>query len=46
VLNGVAGAATNTHASARSLLDASQTVAQTAANLRREVESFLDKVAA
>ena len=46
VLNGVAGAATETHTSAQSLLDASQAVAETAANLRREVEGFLAKVAA
>jgi methyl-accepting chemotaxis protein len=46
VLDGVAGAATETHASAQSLLEASQAVADTAANLRREVESFLANVAA
>jgi methyl-accepting chemotaxis protein len=46
VLDGVAGAATETHTSAQSLLDASQAVAETAANLRREVEGFLAKVAA
>ncbi len=46
VLDGVAGTATETHTSAQSLLQASEAVANAAANLRSEVESFLGKVAA
>jgi methyl-accepting chemotaxis protein len=46
VLGEVAGAATDTRTSAQSLLEASEAVANAAANLRSEVESFLARVAA
>jgi methyl-accepting chemotaxis protein len=46
VLGEVAGAATDTRTSAQTLLQASEAVATAAANLHKEVESFLAKVAA
>ena len=46
VLGEVAGAATETRHSAESVLNASQAVESAAANLREEVEGFLDSVAA
>jgi methyl-accepting chemotaxis protein len=46
VLNDVAGAATETRASAESVLTASQAVEAAVAELRREVEAFLARVAA
>ena len=46
VLGDVAGAATETRASAESVLTASQAVELAAAELRREVEDFLARVAA
>jgi methyl-accepting chemotaxis protein/PAS domain-containing protein len=46
VLNEVAGAATETRVSAEEVLAASQVVEGAAAELRREVESFLARVAA
>ncbi len=46
VLSEVAGAATETRTSAHTLLEASEEVAGATANLRREVENFLAKVAA
>jgi PAS domain S-box-containing protein len=45
VLGEVAGAATETRTSAETVRDASQTVETAVANLRREVEDFLAKVA-
>ena len=45
VLDEVAGAATETRSSAESVLDASQAVEAAAADLRREVEGFLQRVA-
>jgi methyl-accepting chemotaxis protein len=45
VLNDVAGAATQTRQSAESVLTASQAVEAAAADLRREVEGFLARVA-
>ncbi len=45
VLTEVAGAATQTRASAQTLLTASEAVATEAGNLRTEVETFLGKVA-
>ena len=45
VLSEVAGATTETQASAQTVLTASQSVEQAAGNLRSEVESFLTKVA-
>ena len=46
VLDEVAGAATETRQSAESVLTASQAVEAAAAELRREVEGFLARVAA
>ena len=46
VLDEVAGAATETRTSAESVLGASQAVEAAAADLRREVEGFLQRVAA
>lgn len=46
VLDEVAGAATETATSAESVLTASQAVEAAAAELRREVEGFLERVAA
>jgi len=46
MLSDVAGAASKDSTSAQTLLEASETVASVAANLRGEVESFLGKVAA
>jgi methyl-accepting chemotaxis protein len=46
VLDQVAGAATDTRQSAQSVLTASQAVEAAAAELRREVEGFLARVAA
>ena len=46
VLGKVADAATQTRSSASIMLDASQAVEQAVANLRREIEGFLGKVAA
>lgn len=46
VLREVAGAATDTRASAQTVLQASQSVESALANLRSEVAEFLDKVAA
>jgi methyl-accepting chemotaxis protein len=46
VLDDVAGAATATRSSAESVLNASQAVEAAAADLRREVEGFLARVAA
>jgi methyl-accepting chemotaxis protein len=46
VLNDMAGAATETRRSAESVLTASQAVETAAADLRREVEGFLARVAA
>jgi methyl-accepting chemotaxis protein len=46
VLREVAGAATETHASAQTVLTASEAVQTAAAELREEVEQFLSKVAA
>jgi methyl-accepting chemotaxis protein len=45
VLNDVAGATTETQQSAQSVLTASESVEEIAANMRSEVESFLTKVA-
>ena len=45
VLSEVAGAATETRGSAETVLSASEAVETAAANLRNEVESFLQKVA-
>jgi hypothetical protein len=45
VLSEVAGATTETQQSAQTVLTASKSVEQAAANLRGEVESFLTKVA-
>ena len=45
VLSDVAGAATETRGSAEQVLSASQAVETAAADLRREVEGFLQKVA-
>ena len=45
VLGEVAGAATETRSSAEVVRDASQTVESAVADLRREVEDFLAKVA-
>lgn len=45
VLNEVAGAITETQQSAQSVVRASESVEETAADMRREVESFLVKVA-
>jgi NO-binding membrane sensor protein with MHYT domain/methyl-accepting chemotaxis protein len=45
VLDDVAGAATETHGSAETVLAASQAVESAAADLRTEVEGFLQKVA-
>ncbi|MGH6682925.1 MAG: methyl-accepting chemotaxis protein, partial [Pseudolabrys sp.] len=45
VLNEVAGATTETQQSAQSVLTASESVEEIAANMRSEVESFLTKVA-
>ena len=45
VLNDVAGAATETRQSAESVLAASQAVEAAAADLRHEVEGFLQRVA-
>ena len=45
VLGEVAGAATETRGSAQTVLSASEAVEQAAANLRSEVETFLQKVA-
>lgn len=45
VLNEVAGAATETRGSAEVVRDASESVEQAVANLRREVEDFLARVA-
>jgi methyl-accepting chemotaxis protein len=46
LLGGVAGAAGETHGSAETVLAASEAVAAIASDLRREVEEFLQKVAA
>ena len=46
VLGKVEGAATQTRASARTMLDTSQSVEAAVSNLRTEVENFLGKVAA
>jgi hypothetical protein len=46
VLGDVSGAAAQTRESAENVLSASQTVEAAAADLRREVESFLARVAA
>jgi len=46
VLDDVTGAATETRQSAQSVLTASQAVEAAAAELRREVEGFLTRVAA
>ena len=45
VLGEVAGAATETRGSAETVLSASEAVETAAANLRQEVEGFLQKVA-
>ena len=45
VLEAVAGSATETRGSAKSMLDASAAVEDAVANLRSEVEGFLHKVA-
>jgi len=45
VLSEVAGATTKTQQSAQTVLIASESVEEAAANLRSEVESFLTKVA-
>jgi methyl-accepting chemotaxis protein len=45
VLDEVAGAATETRHSAENVLNASQAVEAAAADLRSEVEGFLDRVA-
>jgi methyl-accepting chemotaxis protein len=46
VLSDVAGAATETHGSARTVVTAAEAVETAAAELREEVERFLAKVAA
>jgi methyl-accepting chemotaxis protein len=46
VLRDVAGAATETRASAQTVLDASQSVETALANLRSEIAAFLERVAA
>jgi hypothetical protein len=45
VLTEMAGAATDTRQSAESVLTASEAVETAAADLRREVEGFLERVA-
>jgi methyl-accepting chemotaxis protein len=45
LLADVAGAATETRTSAETVLTASRSVEQASANLRSEIESFLEKVA-
>jgi hypothetical protein len=45
LLADVAGAATETRGSAETVLTASRSVEQASANLRSEIETFLEKVA-
>ena len=45
LIEDVAGAATETRASAETVLTAAQAVEQASTNLREEVEQFLEKVA-